>query len=282
MLSLYNSVLEFASLTSDLQDADLELPWDWGEYEEGVRFAFFRAYEELCLLAARLVVERSRFRPLSLAQRLLGEYHAAYRDLHAVLLGVSDAIAVQPPAPGEWPLRKALLHIVEAERTFFAITNYSVDRERAQDGRALEMSDQDFETFWAGDPFEQLKENGSFSEILTYYDQLHTRVLESLVDITDLELDAPVVFWESQPMPVRFRLGRFSSHLRQHTVQMEKALVALNMGPAEAKRLLRLIYGALAEAEGCRLGAPELGTHLCQALAGEIEARTLEIVAALK
>ncbi len=128
-----------------------------------------------------------------------------------------------------------------------------------------------WESFWIGDTFRQLKEAGSFSEILAYYDLLHLRILSTLDGINEAELDAQVVFWESQPMPVRFRLGRFTSHLRQHTIQMEKSLPLLDLTPTEARRLLRLIYQALADVESCTFGAPELATacsNLAEALAG--------------
>jgi hypothetical protein len=279
---LEQAVQVFAQLTTRLADVNLERAWVWGEYDEGVRFAFFRTYEGLCTLAARLAAERSSVQPLTIAQRLLGQYHTAYRELQAVLLGVCDTQAAQPPAENEWPLRTTLLHMVEAERAFFAITNYSIARERAQDGHAMEMSDEDWEAFWAGDPFQQLKDNGAFSDILVYYDQLHQRVLDHLTGVAEHELEAPVVFWESQPMPVQFRLVRFTSHLRQHTIQMEKALTTLNLGPNESKRLLHLIYMALAEVEGSLLGAPDLGASACQALADEIYARSEEIAEALK
>ena len=37
----------FAAGTVALADADLERPWAWRMYDEGVRHAFFRTYEEL-------------------------------------------------------------------------------------------------------------------------------------------------------------------------------------------------------------------------------------------
>ncbi len=52
--SLAQSVETFAYLTQSLTDADLDRAWAWGDYEsEGVRFAFFRVYEELRTLAVQ-------------------------------------------------------------------------------------------------------------------------------------------------------------------------------------------------------------------------------------
>ncbi len=50
-------------------------------------------------------------------------------------------------------------------------------------------------------------------------------------------------------MPLRFRLHRFEEHLRQHTIQLDKTLVAIDRVPTEAQRLVRNIYNALADVE---------------------------------
>lgn len=273
--TLESAVFKFAELTCNLPDQELEREWVWQDYKEGVRFAFFRNYEDLSTLAARL--EAGRSVPFSEAQRILAQYHAAYRDLQALLLGIDDNLARQEPAKGEWPLRNVLVHVVQAEGTFFAIVYYALERQRSGDGRPLEMPDEAWETFWAGDPFEQLKERGRFSELLAYYDQLHHRVLEAFTGISSSELELPVVYWESTPMPVRFRLHRFDSHMRQHTIQIQKTLDMLDRRPNEARRLLRLIYNALAKVEAARLGNSEAGEKDCQALTAQLAARTKEI-----
>lgn len=274
-VTLESAVFNFAELTWSLPDHELDREWVWGDYDEGVRFAFFRNYEDLCTLASRLEAERKE--PFSEAQRILAQFHAAYRDLQAILSGVDDDLANQEPAKDEWPLQNVLAHFVQAERTFFAIVLYTLERQRSGDGRPLEMSDEAYEAFWAGDPFEQIKEKGSFSELLAYYDNLHSRVLESFITITGDELQLPVLFWESKAMPVRFRLHRFDSHLRQHTIQIQKTLDMLARRPNEARRLLRLIFNALANVEGARLGSTGFGEEQCQALAAQLTQRTHEI-----
>lgn len=272
---LESAVLEFAELTCNLQDQALDREWAWQDYDEGVRFAFFRNYEDLCTLAARL--EAGRSAPFSEAQRILAQYHGAYRDLQALLLGIDDDLAMQEPAEGEWPLSNVLVHMIQAEGTFFAIVYYTLERQRSTDASPLEMPDEAWDAFWASDPFEQLKEKGRFSELLAYYDQLHHRVLKAFAGIKDDELQLPVVFWESTPMPVRFRLHRFDSHMRQHTIQVQKTLDMLGRRPNEARRLLRLIYNALAKVESTRLGDDKSGEEDCQKLASQLMARTKEI-----
>ena len=63
---------------------------------------------------------------------------------------------------------------------------------------------------------------------------------------------------------------------------MEKTLELLGLDPNEAKRLLRLIYTALAEVEGAAIGAPGFGLEPRAALAEKIAKRADEIEVAVK
>ena len=276
-MDLQDPVFEFAQLAIGLHDPDLDRPWKWNDYEEGIRFAFFRVYEELRSLAATVLAERQQSgQPQTHAQRILAQYHAAFLDLDCLLLGTDETRSRQRPEQDAWPLHTTLVHIVDAERSFLAINQYTLERERSADGRPLAMSDEAWETFWAGDPFPTLAETGSFAELQAYYLTLHQRVMTAFVSVTQDELRAPAVFWESEPMPLQFRLHRFDSHLRQHTIQTEKILAAIAPAPSEARRLLRLIYNALAEAEGSRLGAGLIGSEHEQHTARAIAAVTVE------
>jgi hypothetical protein len=257
---LEHAVDEFARLTHSLSEADLQRPWEWGSYdEEGVRFAFFRTYEELRDLAVRLADERAASgAPLSRTQRILAQYQAAYRDLQAILLG-----------------------IIEAAQGFFFVIQYALERGRGTQNPPLALTDEGWDDFWAGDAFEQVQEDGSFADLLAYYAELHARVLGEFAAIRDAELETPSKYWEAERMSIAFRLQRFDSHMRQHSVQAEKTLVALGHGPTEARRLLRLVYNALAEAEGRLIGDWQLGAEDCRALADRISGRTAEIAVIL-
>jgi hypothetical protein len=168
-------------------------------------------------------------------------------------------------------------HIIRAERTFYAITQDALERVRSQDGRPLEMSDESFERFLQGDPLDKLlKTEAPLSQLMAYYEDLHGRVLADFLFISDPELQTPCVYWESKPMPVQFRLLRFDSHLRQHTIQVEKTLEATGRGPNEARRLIRILYAALAELEAALLGFQPEGAQI-QALARGLASRTEEI-----
>jgi hypothetical protein len=58
---------------------------------------------------------------------------------------------------------------------------------------------------------------------------------------------------------------------------MEKALVALDSPPNEARRLLRRAYAALSSVESALIGASDLGSAQRQSLEAELGARFTEI-----
>lgn len=263
--TIYQAVSSFGNLALQLSDADLDRPWDWKGYDEGLRFILFRIYEELRLLSARLEGLRGISGiPVTTAQRTLAQHHSAFRDLQAVLLGVSDELAVRPPAEAEWPLFTTLYHITGVERNFYFIIEYTLRRARATQPMDYAMPEEEFDTAFHADEFPGLEKDGRLSELMAYYVRIHQRVMDAFSDIHETELSEGSIYWEEEAFPIEFRLHRFDSHLRQHTVQVEKTLLALNQAPGETKRLLRHIYNAAAECESVSLGTGELGAPFRQ------------------
>lgn len=276
---LIDAVEYFAHLTLNLSDRDLERPWRWRAYDQGVRYAFMRTYEQLRQLAAALLSQRTRGeKPLTTAQRALGQYHAAYRHVQAVLLGVEDDLLDVSPRKDDWPLRMILGHVIAAEREYFSRIWQAVEQFRQEVEQPEEMPAEEIEEFVGPyDEFERMVNRLSLAGILAYYDSLHKRVIREIADIGDEELEAPSIWWEGVPMPVVFRLHRLDSHLRQRTVQIELLLEEVGPPPSEAKRLLRLVYAALAEVEGVIIGDWTIGKREQQELAAEIRLRAEEI-----
>jgi hypothetical protein len=277
---LSQAVEKFASITKDFNEADLEKPWGWRSYDrEGVRFAFFRIYEELQELAVKLELERQDLgMPLTSAQRILGQYHVAFLDLQAVLLGVTNEIEEVPPAEGEWSVREILSHIVRADIGFFVAVRYAVERHRYGDERPMEIPDEAWERISGLDEgaYTSLME-GSYENLRQFHKDHHLRIVDGFADLSEQELDLGSKYWEDEEMSIRFRLHRFDSHVRQHTIQLEKALSDLDLPPNESMRLLRLLYLGLAHCESKMIGLPTVGQVLRNELANSIQSRTVEI-----
>lgn len=279
MSILAQSVFDLAQATHQMTDADLGQPWAWGPHEEGVRFALLGTCHELRDLAARLAHQRApNGPPLTATQRILGQYHTAYRDLQATLLGMTDELYSQEPAAGEWPLRYVLGHAAATERHFFTLVHYGLERQRDGGERPTRLPDGETDkVVGPRSDFIDIMENQPMAAMLSFYDNLHQRALREFATITDAELEGKSLWWENIEYPLRHRLHRFEMHLRQHTVQAEKTLALLNRPPNEAQRLLRHVYNALAEVEAATFGAEGLGLAEQEALSATIRVRADEV-----
>jgi hypothetical protein len=242
--------------------------WKWGVYdEEGLRFALLMTHHELRDLAVRLAARRET--PPTQAQRILAQYHQAYRDMTAVLAAVRSEDLDRAPAEGEWPVRDVSEHMLGAEYGFVRVCRIALDRHRA--GKTNEPTEDERKT--ASAPY--LKDRDAATGSLRSADvggirdafaTIHIRNLRELADITDAELEKPAWFWDG-PMPIRFRLHRFEEHLRQHTIQLDKTVVGIGRAPTEAHRLVRNVYNALADVESERAPADDLRSSLAKTIA---------------
>ena len=274
------SIYRFAELVQEIADSDLEREWTWGSYKsEGVRFAFFRNYEELRELAVELHQARvASSAPLSEAHRILAQYHSAYMDLQGVLLGVDSGYDEKPPAEGEWPLRRIIAHIIGADLSFYVIVKYTLDRYRQGLDPLVKIEDETWLGITGMDESElDAMMDGSLLGLQSFHRDLHKRILTDFAEIDVAEIERPSRFWEDEPMSLRFRMHRFDSHMRQHTIQVEKTLQRVGHIPNESQRLLRLIFFALAHVEGVLIGTGMNHEVLLMELAERIDRRTREI-----
>ena len=265
------AVEELVRATVHLSDEDMGREWKWRDYDdEGLRFALLLTHHELRDLAVRLAARRQT--EPSQAQRILAQYHQTYRDLTGALAGVRTEDLDRAPAEGEWPLRETLDHVLGAEYGFLGVNRLAIERHRV--GKADDPSEAEFKEFRMAYAQPKNAVAGPIESIRNAFFEIHRRVLRELDDVTDAELEKRATFWESKPMPIRFRLHRFEEHLRQHTIQIDKTLAVIRP-PTEAHRLVRNIYNALADVES----ANEPADDLCAQVAAPISERSAAIVA---
>ena len=277
--ALTEAVMSLAAQTHAFSDADLEQPWAWGPHDEGARFALIGTYHELRDLAVKLgMLRREKGTAATAVYHLLAQNNTAYRDLQAVLLGIPHDLYETPPAPGEWPLRSVVGHIIGSQRHFFTLVDYAIRRLRQDPTRSPQLPPNETDkVVGPTSAYMQLVEEGTIADLLTFYDGLHQRMMDEFVTISDTELDSISLWWEEIVFDLHHRLHRFDAHLRQHTIQAEKTLAQLGQPPTEARQLLRLVYNALAEVEGVLIGAPDLGTAQQAELAATITARATAV-----
>jgi uncharacterized damage-inducible protein DinB len=274
MPTVTQAVEALVRATVDLPDAQMDRPWVWREYdEEGLRFALLMAQHEVRDLAVRLAALRPA--PPSQGQRILGQYHHAYRDLTGALAGLRDEDLDRAPAEGEWPVREVLLHMFGADYGFLGTIQYARDPDRPAD------EDE------AGDRWPAWRKEhgyaapgsvaGGTADVRNAMFEIHRRVLSELGDLRDEDLDRPAGFWDGVK-PIRFRLHRFEAHYVQHTIQIDKTLEAIGRGPSEARRLVRVLYRDLAAVE--MLSSDGFGQRERDGVAKTIGDRAAEIAKA--
>ncbi len=279
--TLNNAVQEFAAQVLPLSEKDLEQKWMWKDHgEEGIRFAFFVTLQELRHLAVTLATLRPK---PTVAQHILSQYHAATMDLRAALLGVSAEEALCTPAEGEWSIHKVYTHVLNAEINFTIAVRYALEKHRAGDWTPEKVSDADASRLARISDVEyQALIQGPLEVMQTYHRHLHQQIVDEFSTITDDELILPSTFWEETRFPIHHRLHRYEAHLVQHTIQIDKTLIALGHPPSESKRLLRKIYAALAEAEGMMMGMEKRTEAVTFVTASAISERAKEIERLLK
>lgn len=270
------AVENFARIILPVTEKDLERAWVWKDHdEEGIRFAFFVTLQELRHLAVTLASLRSQ---PTRAQRILSQYHAAYLDLQAALLGLTDEDAEKIPSEGEWQVNKVYAHILGTDFGFTATVRYALELHRANIWTKDPIPDSEYPRLYAiNEPDYDKLMDGPLSGKLAYHQGLHQGIVEEFSAITNAELDLPSTFWEETRFPIHHRLHRYEAHFTQHTIQIDKTLVAIGQAPSESKRLLRKVFSALAEVEGQMIGAEKMDDTAILATASSVSERTKEI-----
>jgi DinB superfamily len=274
MPTVTQAVEALVRATVDLSDADMDRPWVWREYdEEGLRFALLLAQHELRDLAVRLAAIRPA--PPSQAQRILGQYHHAYRDLTGALAGVRDDDLDRVPKEGEWPLREVIQHMRGAEHGFLGVVQYALAPDRPRDEKEAE----DRWDAWRDEHKYRAPNSldGGIADVRDALFEIHTRVLRELGGLADADLEREAMFWDGDK-PIRFRMHRFEAHMIQHTIQVDKTLEWLGRAPTEARRLVRVLYRDLAAVE--MLSSNQFGQEERDEVAKAIGDRATEIATA--
>lgn len=253
LLAARSAVVAAYSDLLAMPDEGLERPWTWGNGTADVRYGFYRLFE--VIEEAAVDVEQSLGPRRAVAGRVIGQAAGALWDVHGLLLPLRDADLDRDPGSGEWPLRRTLAHLVSVVRSYALKTAYGVHRARSAAPDTLPVNPPDSALPTA--PAFEDEARGSVADIRQRLQEAFDAGLCSLGNIDDeLSLNAPSA-WAGHPVTVRFRLHRWSSHLREHTLQMDKTLVLLGRHPREVERLARLGLAAYGRLEGACYGVPE-------------------------
>ncbi|MEZ4520329.1 MAG: DinB family protein [Thermomicrobiales bacterium] len=264
------AVVDFAGRLARVGNETLTARWPepgreghrWHGYLETARDVALHLNLMLNRLTCELLAGRSLDRPALIC----AVHHRAYRDLTGALVAVDDEEFDRPPDEREWPIRTVISHITDAELGFSLLIDWAVERSRMGDDRPIEMARSLMEPH-----YERLQDAGDMDAMMSQYESLHRGVISNLLDLAPADLDAMNVWWEGYEIPVWFRMHRFEAHLREHVIQIDKALGMLGRSPTEAERLARLLHQSLADLEVALLFCSSGGTATVVEQAAEFD-----------
>jgi hypothetical protein len=224
-------------------DSALETMWPWRGAEADVRYGLYRQYEALEDARARvspLLAEALRSQPP--ARPIVAAATAARWDLHGLLAGLTDADLDADPGNGEWTARQTLAHIVSGQRAYGWFTAWWLARRDAPADDFPPRIPEDVANA-ANLPEEETEAVGALPGIRARLDDIVDLSAGVFAPLGDDELSARAR-WSGIGVDVRFRLVRWASHMREHTVQLEKTLVMNDRPLSEVERLVRLVAAA--------------------------------------
>ena len=258
--AIHEARAEIPRIVADIlaiPESGLAREWPWiGGGEGDVRYGVYRLHE----LLERAEIEASRVLGAAavdggLAAAIVAPATAARWDLHGLLAPLSEAEIDADPGGDEWSIRLTLGHTVNGQRAYGWSTAWWQERAFALDDPDLPPSVGD--AFFADLPDEATAEaSGSLDEIQARLDTILDLAGERLAGLPEDRLGYGAR-WSGFAVPVSFRLARWSSHIREHTIQVEKTLAMLGRTPTEPERLVRLTLAAYGRAEAVVFGQPD-------------------------
>jgi DinB family protein len=228
-----------------IQDGSLEHPWAWdvpGGEGADVRYGVFRSIEAVEAASAEIgaILESTGGARRSNAALRVAPATAARWDVHSRLIGLDDAKLDTIAREGEWTLRETLGHIVGGQRGYAVYTAWYWTRNSPAPPTPAEREAVEAE---ARLPEESEEAASSVADIRARLDDALDRAGAHFAGLSDADLARPG-YWSGIPVSVDFRVGRWSSHLMEHLIQLDKTLGWLGHQPTEIERTMAELYRA--------------------------------------
>lgn len=208
--------------------------------EDGVRYGLYRAAETIEVADAELEAALAGAPARAPAAIRSSPVTIARWALHGRLASVDDALLDRVPREGEWTLRETLAHTIGGQRGYGVFTRWWLTQPlgEARPARIDKEADAALDRELPPEPSEA---EGSVAEIRARLDGVVDEWSLRVADLDDPALAASAM-WSGVPVDVDFRIGRWASHIREHTVQIDKTLAWLGYEPPESVRIVRDLY----------------------------------------
>lgn len=256
-----------------IPETALTRAWGWiGGSEEEVRYGAYRAAEALEQAEIEARTAAAGVDPTDRrAALIVGPATGARWDLHGLLLALDDGLLDAEPGGGEWSLRLVAGHVIASQRAYGWASAWwqAQDYDVADPGLPAAVP----ELLFAELPDEATTEAaGSVNDLRARLDAILDLSAERLAGLPDERLDRGSR-WSGFPVTVGFRLGRWSSHIREHSIQVEKTFASIGHVPNEPARLVRNLLSAYGRAEAVVFGRQGVDDAVERIVRGAAEAR---------
>jgi hypothetical protein len=228
-------------------DSALERPSPWRPTDVvgiELRYGLYGIHERFEAAIGTIEVERSAGdgAPIGPAVPALAAMAAARWELHGALAPLGPADWDADPGGGEWTIRQTVGHIISGQRSYGWYNAWYL-REGVVGVETVRPSEDRFPP----EPSEEDEGAGAPAEVLARLDEVVDANAGATagLDAAAMQVSAR---WNGLPVTIDVRLGRYESHIREHTVQIDKTFAMLDRRSTEVERLVRLIlttYGRL-------------------------------------
>jgi hypothetical protein len=236
-------------------DGVLDTHWDWRHVETGdveLRYGFYRIHElfEAAITAIDVARAGAGGGTVGPAVPPLAAMAAARWELHGVLRPLRDDDWDADPGGDEWTIRRTVAHIIGSQRSYGWYNAWFL-REGVVGAEVARPRDEVFPP----EPTDDEDGAGDPATILARFDEIVDANAAATAALSPGAMRVSAR-WSGVPVTIDFRLGRYGSHIREHTVQVDKTLAMLGRRPTEVERLVRLILGTYGRLEAALIGRP--------------------------
>jgi hypothetical protein len=225
---------------------DSALPRTWlfrgVDTEDGVRYGIYRGAETVEAASAELVAALAGAPARSPATIRTAPATIARWTLQGRLAALDEDVLDRVAKDGEWTLRRTLAHVIGSQRGYGWFTRWWLSQPLGPDRPSRITAEGDA----AGEralPPEDREAEGSIADVRARLDAVLDEWALRFASL-DAEALALSARWAGVPVDVDFRLGRWASHIAEHTIQLDKTLAWLGDEPSEAARIVRDLYAA--------------------------------------
>lgn len=239
----------------------LESPWKWGEHEspDGIRYGIYRGAETVEAAAAEIERALAGAPARSPAAVRIAPTTVARWALQGRLAALDDALLDRVPREGEWTARRTLAHTIDGQRSYGWFSRWWVSQPAGPDrpARVTPEAEASSETELPG---EDAEGRGTVAEIRERLDAVVDEWSLRFARFSDDTLAVPAT-WAGIPVDISFRLGRWGSHIAEHTIQLDKTLDWLGHRPTEVQRIVLELHKAWGRLESRIFPMPPAGTE---------------------